>query len=142
MCTLYERISELCKAKGVTGSRMCLDLGLSKSTLSDIKSGRKKGVSTATAQKIASYFDVTVGYLLGEEEQKEKPILTKKDERDIAKDLESMMLQLDAGDDLMFDGDPISDEARASIRNALQMGLEIAKIKNKERFTPKKYRKD
>lgn len=80
MCTLYERISELCKAKGVTGSRMCLDLGLSKSTLSDIKSGRKKGVSTATAQKIASYFDVTVGYLLGEEEQKEKPLINEDEE--------------------------------------------------------------
>jgi transcriptional regulator with XRE-family HTH domain len=52
---------------------MCLDLGLSKSTLSDIKSGRKKGVSTATAQKIAGYFNVTVGYLLGEEDEKEKP---------------------------------------------------------------------
>lgn len=73
MCTLYERIQALCKSKGVSGSRMCLDLGLSKSTLSDIKSGRKKGVSTATAQKIASYFNVSVGYLLGEEEQKEKP---------------------------------------------------------------------
>ena len=71
MCTLYERIQELCKSKGVSGSRMCLDLGLSKSTLSDIKSGRKKGVSTATAQKIASYFNVSVGFLLGEE--KEKP---------------------------------------------------------------------
>ena len=73
MCTLYDRIQALCKSKGVSGSRMCLDLGLSKSTLSDIKSGRKKGVSTATAQKIASYFNVTVGYLLGEEEEKEKP---------------------------------------------------------------------
>ena len=73
MCTLYERIQDLCKSKGVSGSRMCLDLGLSKSTLSDIKSGRKKGVSTATAQKIASYFNVTVGYLLGEEDKKEKP---------------------------------------------------------------------
>lgn len=72
MCTLYDRIQELCKSKGVSGSRMCLDLGLSKSTLSDIKSGRKKGVSTATAQKIASYFNITVGSLLGEEE-KEKP---------------------------------------------------------------------
>lgn len=68
MCTLYERIQELCASKGVSGSRMCLDLGLSKSTLSDIKSGRKKGVSTSTAQKIAAYFDVSVGYLLGEEE--------------------------------------------------------------------------
>ena len=70
MCTLYDRIIELCKDKGVTGSRMCLDLGLSKSTLSDIKSGRKKGISTATAQKIASYFNVSVGYLLGEETEK------------------------------------------------------------------------
>ena len=74
MCTLYDRIQALCKEKGVSGSRMCLDLGLSKSTLSDIKSGRKKGVSTATAQKIASYFGISVGYLLGEEEQKNKPI--------------------------------------------------------------------
>lgn len=73
MCTLYDRIQDLCKSKGVSGSRMCLDLGLSKSTLSDIKSGRKKGVSTATAQKIASYFNVSVGYLLGEEDKKEKP---------------------------------------------------------------------
>ena len=79
MCTLYDRIQELCKSKGVSGSRMCLDLGLSKSTLSDIKSGRKKGVSTATAQKIAAYFDVTVGYLLGEEE-KEKPTVQEDDE--------------------------------------------------------------
>jgi transcriptional regulator with XRE-family HTH domain len=69
MCTLYERIQELCKAKGVSASRMCLDLGLSKSTMSDIKNGRKKGVSTGTAQKIASYFNVSVGYLLGKEEK-------------------------------------------------------------------------
>lgn len=72
MCTLYERIQSLCKEKGVSGSRMCLDVGLSKSTLSDIKNGRKKGVSTATAQKIASYLDVSVGYLLGEEDIKKE----------------------------------------------------------------------
>ena len=72
MGTLYERIQALCKKEGVSGSRMCLDLGLSKSTLSDLKHGRTKGMSTETAKKIASYFNVTVGYLLGEEE-KEKP---------------------------------------------------------------------
>ncbi len=73
MGTLYERITTLCKERGVSGSRMCLELGLSKSTLSDMKHGRTKGVSTATAQKIASYFGVSVGYLLGEEEKEEKP---------------------------------------------------------------------
>lgn len=73
MCTLYERIIELCKNKGVSGSRMCLDLGLSKSTLSNMKNGRTSGLSTPTAQKIASYLGVTVGYLLGSEEKEEKP---------------------------------------------------------------------
>ncbi len=78
MCTLYERIIDLCKGKGVSGSRMCLDLGLSKSTLSNMKSGRTAGLSATTAQKIASYLGVSVGYLLGEEERcneakKEKP---------------------------------------------------------------------
>lgn len=72
MCTLHSRISELCKERGISGSRMCLDLGMSKSTMSDLKSGRKKGVTAETAQKIASYLDVSVAYLLGEEEKSAK----------------------------------------------------------------------
>ena len=81
MCTFYERIIELSAEKGISGSRVCLDLGLSKSTLSDIKSGRKKGVSAETAQKFADYFGVTVGYLLGKEEREIAP--TETSERDI-----------------------------------------------------------
>ena len=75
MCTLYENIQVLCKEKGVSGSRMCLDLGLSKSTLSDLKNGRTKGISVPTAQKIAGYFEITVDELYGlEEEKEEKPV--------------------------------------------------------------------
>ena len=77
MCTLHSRITELCKERGISGSRMCLDLGLSKSTLSDLKSGRKKSFTAETAHKIASYLNVSVAYLLGEEEKdikKEQPI--------------------------------------------------------------------
>ena len=69
MCTLYDRIQSLCKSKGVSASRMCLDLGLSKSTMSDMKSGRKSGVSMPTAQKIAGYFGITVDELYGKEEK-------------------------------------------------------------------------
>ena len=54
---------------------MCTDIGMSKGILTDLKMGRQTSISTANAQKIASYFDVTVGYLLGEEEQKEKPLV-------------------------------------------------------------------
>lgn len=76
MCTLHSRIIELCKERGISGSRMCLDLGMSKSTLSDLKSGRKKSFTAETAHKIASYLNVSVAYLLGEEEKdikKEQP---------------------------------------------------------------------
>ena len=51
---------------------MCTDLGISKSLMTDLKSGRKKGVNAPTAHKLAEYFGVSVGYLLGEEEKEEK----------------------------------------------------------------------
>lgn len=70
MGTLYERIQALCKSKGVSASRMCLDLGLSKSTMSDMKNGRTKGISVPTAQKIAGYFGITVDELYGRNEEK------------------------------------------------------------------------
>ena len=72
MGTLYENIIELCESKGIKGGKMCTDIGISKGILTDLKMGRQTGISAANAQKIASYFGVTVGYLLGEEE-KEKP---------------------------------------------------------------------
>ena len=72
MSTLHERILELCEKKKVSASRMCLDLGLSKSTMSGMKSGRTKGISVPTAQKIANYFGITVDELYGIKE-KEQP---------------------------------------------------------------------
>lgn len=72
MGTLYERIIALCQDRGITGGRLCTDLGMSKGTLTDLKMGRQTGISAAKAQKIASYFGVSVGYLLGDEEN-EKP---------------------------------------------------------------------
>lgn len=73
MGTLYENIIALCEKKGIKGGKMCTDIGMSKGILTDLKMGRQSGISAANAQKIASYFDVSVGYLLGEEEQKNKP---------------------------------------------------------------------
>lgn len=72
MCTLYKNIVALCEEKGIKGGKMCTDTGISKGLLTDLKMGRRTGVSATTAQKIASYFGVSVGYLLGEEEKEEK----------------------------------------------------------------------
>ena len=70
MSILYDRLAQLCAERGIKGGRMCSDLGLSKSLMTDLKMGRKAGISAVTAQKIASYFGVSVGYLLGEETEK------------------------------------------------------------------------
>ena len=72
MATLYDNIIALCESRGIKGGKMCTDTGISKGLLTDLKMGRRSGVSAVTAQKIATYFNVSVGYLLGEEE-KEKP---------------------------------------------------------------------
>lgn len=142
MDVLYKTIENLCRNKNVTVTTMCKESGVPRSALSDFKAGRIKSLSADKLQKIAKYFDVSVDYLLGKTDIKKTPTLTDKDERDIARDLESIMNALEQGGDMMFDGDPMSDEARDSIIAAMKLGLQAAKLKNKERFTPKKYRKE
>lgn len=70
MGILYDNIMALCESRGIKGGKMCSDIGISKGLLTDLKMGRRTGVSAVTAQKIASYFGVSVGYLLGEETEK------------------------------------------------------------------------
>ena len=66
-CTLYRTIHALCVQKGITDSRMCADIGISRGIMSDLKTGRKSGVSAKTLNKIADYFGVSMSYLLGTE---------------------------------------------------------------------------
>lgn len=78
MGTLYENIIALCEERGIKGGKMCTDIGMSKGILTDLKMGRQAGISAVNAQKIASYFGVSVGYLLGEEDKdakKEQPVM-------------------------------------------------------------------
>ena len=72
MGNLYENIASLCESRGIKGGKLCTDIGISKGLLTDLKMGRRTGVSAVTAQKIAAYFGVTVGYLLGEEDEETK----------------------------------------------------------------------
>lgn len=136
----YDVFSKLCDSKGISCKRAAMEIGLSNSIAAKWK---RTGATPngETLSRIADYFGVTVGYLLGEEEQKETPVLTVKDERDIARNLEQIMADLEHSGDLMFDGNPMTDEARESMRNAIELGLKAAKLLNKETYTPKKYRK-
>lgn len=74
--------------------------------------------------------------------QKKAPALTEKDKRDVAKDVAQIMNSLETSGELMFDGVPMSDEARAAMAAAMRVGLEEAKRRNKETYTPKKFKKE
>lgn len=63
----YDIFNELCKLKGVSDNKACIEIGLSRTAVAKWKSGgTPNGVS---ASKIANYFDVSVDYLLGNEKK-------------------------------------------------------------------------
>lgn len=68
MDSLYDNILCLCNRDNIRPGRLCDELGISRGLITDLKMGRKKSVSADTAQKIAAFFGVSVGYLLGQEE--------------------------------------------------------------------------
>lgn len=139
---MYEIFEQLLQKHGVTAYRVSKEAGVTQTALSNWKSGRSTP-TTKTLQKIADYFGVTIDYLMTgkDPEEQSEPALTAKDQRDIEKILNQTREQLMNQEGLMFDGDPASPEAVESILAAMQIGMEMAKKKNKEKYTPKKYQK-
>ena len=112
------------------------ETGISTATLSDWKNGKSEP-KRDKIEKICDYFAVPISYFYGDEQSAE---LTKRDEKEI-NDILSNTEQLLQQEGLMFDGDPASPEAIESILSAMKIGMEMAKKRNKEKYTPKKYRK-
>lgn len=80
MDDLYIRIENMCKSAGTNITTMCRESGVPRSALSDYKAGRIKSLSTDKLSKIANYFGVSIDYLLGNTEQKEKPLVNEDEE--------------------------------------------------------------
>lgn len=84
MDTLYENLLDLCKMRGISGAKMCTDIGLSKSLMTGLKKGRRSGISMDTAQKIADYFNVSVDRVLGNEQKETPTVSGERDMEDLA----------------------------------------------------------
>lgn len=84
MANLFVRILSLCERDGIRPGRLCDELGISRGLITDLKMGRKKGVNAETAQKIASFFGVSVGYLLGVHDDTAAPDTVNLDQVDVA----------------------------------------------------------
>lgn len=139
---MYEIYCKIRDEQGLKDADVVRETGITKSTFSDWKSGRSKPKHDKL-QKIADYFGVTLEYLTTGQEPSAKstPMLTARDKKDISSILantEELLKQ----EGLMFDGNPASQEEIESIISAMKIGMEMAKKKNKEKYTPKKYKKD
>jgi transcriptional regulator with XRE-family HTH domain len=60
----YEKVSRLCAKFGVSPSKMAIDIGMAKGTMSAWKRGG--GVTNPAAMKVAVFFDVTVDDLIND----------------------------------------------------------------------------
>lgn len=143
MSTTSQRIQEGLELRGLKQADLVEKTGISKGALSSYISGRYTPKQN-NIYLIAKALDVNEAWLMGANVPMERKdhSLTKRDTKDIEKILDMTRAQLENQEGLMFDGDPASPEAIESIISAMQIGMELAKKKNKEKYTPKKYKKD
>lgn len=139
---MYEIFEQLLNTHGITAYRVAKETGVTTATLTSWKQG-KYTPKPEKLQKIADYFGVSLSYLMTgvDEPTENEPQLKPKDKKDI-KEILAETEQLLKQEGLMFDGNPASPEAIESILSAMQVGMEMAKKKNKEKYTPKKFKKD
>jgi transcriptional regulator with XRE-family HTH domain len=130
-----ERVKKLCKERGITVARLEEELEIPKNTIYQWK---RISPSLDKIQSIADYFNVSTDYLLGRTNIKNND-LTEKDEKDIHKRLEKIREDVENGEGLAFDGEPMSEEAMESFMDAMEYIVRNTKKINKK-FTPKKYR--
>ena len=137
--TTFERIKELAQQHGISLRKLSVDLGLGESTIYKWKDQDPKGKDLA---KVADHFGVTTDYLLG---LTDTPQFTQKDEKDVQKTLEDMIQGLNNKSSLAYmkNGDQEIDPDDAELLAAsLENVVRQSKLLAKQKFTPKKYRKN
>lgn len=135
-----ERVKQICKERKVPISRLEKDLGFSNGYIGQLKKGT---LPNDRLMKVADYFGVTIGYLMTGNDSSEQQGLTARDNRDIAKDLDNIMKKLTSGENgpASYNGEEISPEAAELFKDELEIALKRLKLINKEKYTPKKYKK-
>lgn len=140
--TVFDRIEQLRKTQNLSQGKLEKELGFSNGSISK---WRNSTPTYERLQKVADYFGVSVDYLMtGKTPEEKKDItLTSKDQRDIKKDLDSIMEKLSTGEagPASYDGEDLDPEAAELFRDELEIALRRIKIINKEKYTPKKYKK-
>ena len=139
---LYEQIRGIAKTKGYSINKLEQELGFARSSIYKFNKN-KPGIDKL--QQIADLLGVTIDELTGSADtiQKQEQKLNTRDERDIKNDLDSIMKKLTSGEEgpAAYDGEPLDPESAELFRYELEIALRRLKLINKEKYTPKKYKK-
>lgn len=136
--TTFERIKKLAKQKNKNLQQVAKELKYGENYFYSLNAGKQP--TAEKLQEIADYFDVSVDYLLGRTEKKRYYDLTEKDKQDIAIQAEKLLEGLDSDAETNYYGEPLDDEDKEKLYDAIQLALSLTKVKAKKKFTPKKYR--
>ena len=140
---MNDTFAKLLKEKKLKPIDVSKATGISPATLSDWKTGKSKPKQDKLI-KIADYFGVTVDYLMtGQDNSPTEPQLTKKDERDIAKDMENIIQKLRNNESgpASYDGEPISEGDIDLLAGQIELMIRRLKVINKEKYNPNKNKK-
>lgn len=143
LMTTPEKIIRLREQRGWSQRELANRIGLDPSVMNRIEGG-KRPIKDDELKKLSEILNVTADYLLDRSDKKHYDDFTDKDERDVAKRLEKVKKDLEDaedGDGYMLLGEPISEEAKQSIIEAMEFAIRQSKRINKK-YTPKKYRKE
>ncbi|MCR1823786.1 helix-turn-helix domain-containing protein [Terrisporobacter muris] len=150
MYNLGNLLKTLRKSKGISMDKMVEDLkqlygiSIAKSTISKWENN-KADPTMENAKILCNYFDVAPDYLLGLETKSNfnPNEITEKDEKSIQRDLKKIMDDFKSGQDgpAFYNGVELDNEELELIEQAMELALRSAKMKNKAKYTPKKYRK-
>lgn len=113
---------------------------MNNTALNKIEKGTRK-VSSAELEALASVFNVSTDYLLGNSDKKHYYDLTDKEKNDIGVQAEKLMQGIESGHNLNFYGEPATEEQKSRLLIAVRTAMEMNKKEAKKKFTPKKYRK-
>ena len=137
--TLYDRIKSLAESQNLSIRRLEEKLGFGNGV---INRWRKTTPGIDKVESVANFFGVTTDYLLG---RTDTPQFTRKDERDVQKILEEMTKGLNNKNELAFlknGGQEIDPEDAELLSASLENVIRQSKLIAKQKFTPKKYRKN
>lgn len=139
METIGMKLKKYRKESGLTQLQVAEKANISRSHYASLESD-KYNPSLETLNNIASVLNINVTILLNDNED----LLNEKDNRSIEKDLKKIMDDFKTGESgpAFYDGIELDNEDLDKLEIAMRTALEIAKVKNKEKYTPKKYKKD